>query len=128
MSQDTGNELGTRLRERRDMLGLSRAQLASLADVSQEWIKKVESGEQRSPRVELVARVARALEIPPEDLVEFSGIDVSAFKAQTAVERHERLNASFLNLQNLSPERFDEAVRYLETLTAMDKFEFQKGK
>lgn len=54
-----------RVRELRERKGLTQAQLAELAETSQQQIQRVETGRQQ-PRVDLVARICTALEVPVE--------------------------------------------------------------
>lgn len=58
-----------RLKEARDMAGLSQQELADLLKRPQTWISKNETGERRVDAVEL-AKLARALKRPMEWFVE----------------------------------------------------------
>ena len=61
--------LGELIRSTRETRGMSQTTLATLAQVSQETVIRIEAGERLQPRVHLVARMARALGIPVEALV-----------------------------------------------------------
>jgi len=62
-------ELGDRVRERRHELELTQAELAERAEMHYSYVGALESGV-RNPSIDLVARLARALEIDLGDLVE----------------------------------------------------------
>jgi transcriptional regulator with XRE-family HTH domain len=57
-----------RLRETRKQRGLTQIQLSELAGVEQGTISRLENGESDRPSWEIVARLARALDVPPEEL------------------------------------------------------------
>lgn len=61
-------ELGQRIRERRDALGLTQEALAHQADLHRTYIASLETG-QRNPSLETVVNLAVALEIPLAHLV-----------------------------------------------------------
>jgi transcriptional regulator with XRE-family HTH domain len=60
--------LGDRVREFRHGLGLSQEQLALKASVNRTYIATVEAG-RRNPSLDLIARLASALEVDAADLV-----------------------------------------------------------
>ena len=55
-----------RLREAR---GLSQEKLARLADVANNTLIKMESGENKNPTLETLKKVAKALDVTVEDLI-----------------------------------------------------------
>jgi len=61
-------EFGDRIRSRRDQLGLSQEALAHRAGLQRAYIGQLETG-LRSPGLETVAKLARALELDAADLV-----------------------------------------------------------
>ena len=61
-------EIGENLRTRRESRGLTQAQLAELADVSQRYVAGIEAGRQ-SPSLRRLYLLARLLEASPADLV-----------------------------------------------------------
>jgi transcriptional regulator with XRE-family HTH domain len=61
--------LGDRIRERRVELGLTQADLAEKSDLHYTYIGSLETGV-RNPSIDLIARLARALEIDLGDLVQ----------------------------------------------------------
>jgi transcriptional regulator with XRE-family HTH domain len=61
-------EFGDRIRARRDELGLSQEALAHRAGLQRAYIGQLETG-MRSPGLETLAKLARALELDAADLV-----------------------------------------------------------
>ncbi|MBV9991605.1 MAG: helix-turn-helix transcriptional regulator [Alphaproteobacteria bacterium] len=60
--------LGNEIRRHRNLKGLSQEKLAELAGLNRNYIGFVERAE-RSPRVTVIFRIARALEIHPSELI-----------------------------------------------------------
>ncbi|MGW1676053.1 helix-turn-helix domain-containing protein [Saccharopolyspora sp. NPDC002376] len=71
----TNNDLpvGARIRQARERAGMSRPVLGALVDRSGEWVKAVETGRLQTPRLQMLTKIARALDI--RDLVELTGND-----------------------------------------------------
>lgn len=67
-------KLGIKIRTLRKVAGLTQEQLAEAADVSPNFIGYVERG-QRALSIKTLERIARALNVPPRDLFEFSAGD-----------------------------------------------------
>ncbi|WP_251447131.1 helix-turn-helix transcriptional regulator [Vermiculatibacterium agrestimuris] len=66
-----------RVRERREALGLSQAELATMAGVGQHTVSDIETG-RHIPRVDVAIQIARALALPVEALFVVPG-DGSAY-------------------------------------------------
>lgn len=62
-------KLQTNIRKLREKKGLSQEKLARLADVANNTIIKIESGENQNPTLETLQKVAKALDISIDDLV-----------------------------------------------------------
>ena len=60
--------LGARVRALRDALGLTQEQLAERADMHWTFVSGVERG-RRDPRLNTIARLARALGVTPDELL-----------------------------------------------------------
>ena len=60
--------LGTTLRQRRQALGLSLAQLADSTGLHKSFLSRLESGVVRQPSADSLQRVAAALELPETDV------------------------------------------------------------
>ena len=58
-----------KIKKLREKLGLSQEKLARLADVSNNTIVNIEAGKQQNPTVETVKKIAKALDVPVEELI-----------------------------------------------------------
>jgi transcriptional regulator with XRE-family HTH domain len=63
-----GSDLGRNLRHARDRLGLTQEQVAERSGVHATEVSRIEAGK-RDPRVSTMERLAKALGIPPSDLL-----------------------------------------------------------
>lgn len=61
-------EVGDRVRIARTRRGLSQEQLAHLSDVGRHTVNRVELAA-HSPTLDVILRLARALDVPPADLM-----------------------------------------------------------
>jgi DNA-binding XRE family transcriptional regulator len=59
----------SKIKQAREKLGLSQEKLARLADVSNNTIINIEAGKQQNPTIETLKKIAKALNIPIEDLI-----------------------------------------------------------
>jgi len=64
----TPKQMGHRLKKLREDRDMSRAQLAALAGISREYVRKLEAGAQ-DPTVGTLQKIARALKVKVADLV-----------------------------------------------------------
>lgn len=53
----------TKLKQLREQKGLSQEKLARIADVSNNTVVNIESGKQTNPAIEMVSKIAKALEV-----------------------------------------------------------------
>ncbi|WP_405164917.1 helix-turn-helix domain-containing protein [Nocardia sp. NBC_01499] len=90
-SSDDSAPVGKRIKSQRARVGMSRPVLAGLVGRSTEWLKAVENGRIQTPRLPMLLRIARALEL--EDLAELTGNDHAVPVSVFAGERHSTLNA-----------------------------------
>ncbi len=63
-----GSNLGRNLRHARDQLGLTQEQVAERSGVHATEVSRIEAGK-RDPRVSTMERLAKALGVPPSDLL-----------------------------------------------------------
>src|SRR5581483_1137064 len=75
MDQDQARELGQRLRERREQLGLSTRELADRADTTHTTVVRLEQGAYDAPAPDKLSRIAEALGLSLADV--FSLADYS---------------------------------------------------
>jgi transcriptional regulator with XRE-family HTH domain len=86
-----GLSIGQRIKYFRERAGMSRPVLAGLAGRSAEWLKAVENGRLQAPRLPMLLRIARALEL--DDLADLTGNGVAVPVRMFAGERHAALSA-----------------------------------
>jgi transcriptional regulator with XRE-family HTH domain len=68
---DPGASVGERIKHHRRRVGMTRTVLGGLVDRSAEWVKAVENGRLQTPRLSMLLRIARALDIA--DLSDLTG-------------------------------------------------------
>lgn len=61
--------LSNNIKKLREAKGLSQEKLARLADVANNTLIKMESGENKNPTLETLKKVAKALEVSVDDLI-----------------------------------------------------------
>lgn len=81
--------IGMRIKHQRERKGMTRPVLAGLLGRSVEWLKAVENGRLQTPRLPMLLRIAKALEI--EDLAELTGDEHAVPVSVFAGERHAKL-------------------------------------
>ncbi|MCM6774955.1 helix-turn-helix domain-containing protein [Nocardia sp. CDC159] len=81
--------IGQRIKLQRERAGMSRPVLAGLVGRSGEWLKAIENGRLQPPRLPMLLRIARALEL--EDLAELTGNEHAVPVVVFAGERHAAL-------------------------------------
>ena len=69
MNKSTSQELSETIRKLRETKGLSQEKLARLADVSNNTIVNIEAGKQKNPTIETIKKIAKAFDVPIEDLI-----------------------------------------------------------
>src|SRR3972149_226148 len=62
--------LGDKIRELREELGLTQGQLANDASVSQGYLSQLEKGDVKNPSAGVLLRVAQAMQVEPDELFE----------------------------------------------------------
>jgi transcriptional regulator with XRE-family HTH domain len=65
----TSQNLSNNIKRLRKAKGLSQEKLARLADVANNTLIKMESGENKNPTLETLKKVAKALEVSVDDLI-----------------------------------------------------------
>lgn len=65
--------LGDKIKELRETIGLTQGQLAGHAAVSQGYLSQLENGDVKNPSAAVLLRVAQAMQIDPDDLFEAAG-------------------------------------------------------
>ena len=70
------SRLGSLVKQRRNQLHLTQAELANMVGVDGSYIGLIETGRRESPAKEILINMARALEVPIEDLLAAAGYPV----------------------------------------------------
>ena len=65
----TSQNLANNIKRLREAKGLSQEKLARLADVANNTLIKMESGENRNPTLDTLKKVAKALDVSVDDLI-----------------------------------------------------------
>ncbi len=73
MREVVGVGLGARIRGLREEIGMSQAQLAAQADLSQGYLSQIENDEVQNPSASVLFRLAQALHVDPRCLLEAAG-------------------------------------------------------
>jgi len=68
-----GMGLGSSIRSLREEIGLSQAQLAGQAELSQGYLSQIENDEVQNPSASVLFRLAQALHVDPRCLLEAAG-------------------------------------------------------
>ena len=69
MAESSKTNLARKVKQLREKLGLSQEKLARMADVFNNTIINIEAGKQDNPTIDTLKKVAKALNIPVEDLI-----------------------------------------------------------
>lgn len=64
------NEVGRRIRERREQLGLDQIAAGERCSVDSSTLSRIETGERPNPRIETLAKIARGLGLSLDDLMD----------------------------------------------------------
>ena len=65
----TNQNLANNIKKLREAKGLSQEKLARLADVANNTLIKMESGENENPTLDTLQKVAKALDVSVDDLI-----------------------------------------------------------
>ena len=69
MAESSKNNIAKTVKRLREKAGLSQEKLARLADVSNNTLINIEAGKQDTPTIDTLKKVAKALSVPIEDLI-----------------------------------------------------------
>ena len=65
----TSQNLANNIKKLREAKGLSQEKLARLADVANNTLIKMESGENKNPTLDTLKKIAKALEVSVDELI-----------------------------------------------------------
>jgi transcriptional regulator with XRE-family HTH domain len=69
MAESSKNNIAKTVKRLREKMSLSQEKLARLANVSNNTIINIEAGKQDNPTIETLKKIAKALNMPIEDLI-----------------------------------------------------------
>lgn len=69
MAGSSETNLAKKVKQLREKLGLSQEKLARMANVSSNTIINIEAGKQDNPTIGTLKKIAKALDVPVEDLI-----------------------------------------------------------
>lgn len=108
--------LGKTIRRHRQEIGLSQAQLASCAGLSQGYLSQIENAEVENPSAAVLFRLAQALHIDPHRLLEAAGYPQLANNHRDQ-EFETRVDPDLLAfLARLSPQEQRHLLNFLQGL------------
>ncbi|MFQ6019562.1 MAG: helix-turn-helix domain-containing protein [Dehalococcoidia bacterium] len=124
-------KLGDKIRELREVIGITQGQLAEHAAVSQGYLSQLENGDVKNPSAAVLLRVAQAMHVEPDDLFEAAGYpttrtlrqiyqdyeanidqDLLQYLARMPRDRQRRLLLLLEGMENLLGENRKDGVRH----------------
>jgi transcriptional regulator with XRE-family HTH domain len=80
---DIGAQLGARIKSLRSDRGFSQSELADAADISEEWVRRLERGA-KAPSIATLAAISKALGVSIASLFAWHGDEEARFQALLA--------------------------------------------
>ena len=81
--------LGKKIRALRDELGMSQAQLAAQAELSQGYLSQLENDEVQNPSAAVIFRLARSLHVDPRILMQAAGYTDLSISAEADASQYQ---------------------------------------
>jgi len=69
MKSNNKSTIAENIKKYRNKIGVSQDRLSKLADVTYNTIIKIESGANKNPTIETLAKIAKALDVSVDDLI-----------------------------------------------------------
>ena len=114
MREVAGLGLGQKIRGLREEIGMSQAQLAAHAELSQGYLSQIENGEVHNPSASVLFRLAQALHVDPRSLLEAAGYQ-DVLGVATGGEYEAPVDPDLLRfLARLPLEQQNHLLRFLE--------------
>ena len=110
--------LGNKIRELRDEMGMSQAQLAAEGGLSQGYLSQLENDEVQNPSASVIFRLARALHIDPRVLMQAAGYGGGVSEANGGPEYEVTVDPDLLRFLAVLPQ--DQQTHLLELLKGME--------
>lgn len=116
MKETAATGLGAKVRWLREQIGLSQAQLAAQAGLSQGYLSQIENGEVQNPSAAVLFRLAQALNVAPRCLLEAAGYGDSLGEGDGEFEP--AVDPDLMRyLSRLTSEQQQYLLRFLQGLT-----------
>jgi transcriptional regulator with XRE-family HTH domain len=110
--------LGRKIRGLREEIGMSQAQLAAQAELSQGYLSQIENDEVQNPSAAVLFRLAQALHVDPRCLLEAAGYQ-DVLGAATGGEYEAPVDPDLLRfLARLPLEQQHHLLRFLEGMAS----------
>ncbi len=110
--------LGNKIRELRDEMGMSQAQLAAEGGLSQGYLSQLENDEVQNPSASVIFRLARALHIDPRVLMQAAGYGDGVGEANGGPEYEVTVDPDLLRFLAALPQ--EQQSHLLELLKGME--------
>jgi transcriptional regulator with XRE-family HTH domain len=111
--------LGKKIRELRDELAMSQAQLSAQGGVSQGYLSQLENDDVQNPSAAVIFRLASALHVDPRALMQAAGYSQSPNGAAGEAEYHVSVDPDLLRFLAGIPR--EHQVHLLQVLQGMDQ-------
>lgn len=114
------NDMAKKIKDLRISQKLTLEQVANQVGVGKSTVRKWETGMIANMRRDKIAALAKALHTTPAYLMGWTD-EQTQEETPVSQEAHERTMYALDLLSKLSPEKREEALRYLDYLTSQDK-------
>ncbi len=109
----TPEDLGARLREVRELRGVSLRKAAAESGISAAYLQKLERGDVKSPSPNVLFAVAEYLNVPYSDLMRLAGYVVPKNSAEERTAPESNVLAHALSSEELTEDESRELAKYL---------------
>jgi transcriptional regulator with XRE-family HTH domain len=108
----TAEQLGTRLRQVREVRGWSLRETADKAEISATYLQKLERGQVKSPSPNVLYALSKPLNVPYSDLMRLAGYVVPR-GSDERIPMGTNVLAHALSSEDLSEKEAEELAKYL---------------
>jgi len=122
-------QLGLRIRELRETIGMTQGQLAASATVSQGYLSQLENGDVRNPSAAVLLRVASAMNVEADELFEAAGYPTVRAMRQLYDDFKAKIDPDLLRyLERLSHDKQRRLLFLLEGMENLIKIDRAEGR
>ena len=105
---------------------ITKSELARLINVSPSYITKLENGEKQNPSLEILMKIAKALNVELSDL-DSNNVLVDYGNISTSINKSETLNASHSDIINILELLLKEKSELMINSERIDNIAYDKG-